>query len=316
MPDNDGATQPADDAGVAVADDDVESVLQALDESLNIQALQDRALHLWEVDKASAMDLGVALLAVRDAMSSHGAFAKWWRAAGLEENRVYYCIRLALGKVKPKAPPTPPFTLNRFNLAPLVHVSPPDTGKFRASGIYVTPKGTVATDGYLLARVSLPGGATNAPDKCGMLSLGMASRLAGDIKGTRATVAFDGNKVTATTFEGETTVAAGVGIMPNYERQFDKVAQEPVICKGHINPHNLMRMLEGVVAFDDVKVAITDSFIRFVASNHDGQTFDGLLVHNLLTPEAARAQQEAVEAAGTRAGMAQLQVESILSDVP
>jgi hypothetical protein len=33
-------------------------------ESLNIKALQDRALELWAVDQASALELGRALLAV------------------------------------------------------------------------------------------------------------------------------------------------------------------------------------------------------------------------------------------------------------
>lgn len=69
-------------------------------ESLNIKALQEAALQLWAVDQASALELGRALIAVRDAMTEHGAFAKWFREAEMEGNRVYYCIRKAEGKVR------------------------------------------------------------------------------------------------------------------------------------------------------------------------------------------------------------------------
>ncbi len=67
--------------------------------SLSVDALQRRALALWEKDKGSAQQLGAALLAVQAAMPK-GAFADWWRKHGLEENRVYYCIREAQGKDK------------------------------------------------------------------------------------------------------------------------------------------------------------------------------------------------------------------------
>jgi hypothetical protein len=69
-------------------------------ESLNIQALQKRVLELWKADQSSALELGKALITTRDAMrDAHGDFAKWFRQAGLSENRVYYCIRLAEGKI-------------------------------------------------------------------------------------------------------------------------------------------------------------------------------------------------------------------------
>jgi DNA modification methylase len=73
----------------------------AASESLKVQVLQTEALKLWEVDQTSALELGRALIAVRDAMPKHGAFAEWFREAGMEENRVYYCIRKAEGKVSP-----------------------------------------------------------------------------------------------------------------------------------------------------------------------------------------------------------------------
>src|SRR5947209_4832647 len=98
-------------------------------ESLNIQALQQRALELWAVDQTSALELGRALIAVREAMrEEHGAFAKWFRANELEENRVYYCIRKAEGKVDPPPPEPTKVFLNRNNLA-LVKYAPPENGK-------------------------------------------------------------------------------------------------------------------------------------------------------------------------------------------
>lgn len=75
-------------------------------QSLKIQALQEVALKLWELDQASALELGRALIAVRDALPKR-AFAEWFRAAGMEENRVYYCIRKAEGKVSPEIVPAP-----------------------------------------------------------------------------------------------------------------------------------------------------------------------------------------------------------------
>ena len=73
-------------------------------QSLNIQALQKRTLELWKADQCSARELGKSLITLRDAMKdAHGDFAKWFRKAGLSENRVYYCIRLAEGKIDPSA---------------------------------------------------------------------------------------------------------------------------------------------------------------------------------------------------------------------
>ena len=69
-------------------------------QSLNIQALQRRVLELWKADQSSALELGKALVTTRDAMrDAHGDFAEWFDKAGLSENRVYYCIRLAEGKI-------------------------------------------------------------------------------------------------------------------------------------------------------------------------------------------------------------------------
>jgi len=70
-------------------------------ESLNLQALQKSVLQLWKKDQLSAIELGKALITLRDAMKdAHGDFAKWFSEAGLDENRVYYCIREAEGKNK------------------------------------------------------------------------------------------------------------------------------------------------------------------------------------------------------------------------
>lgn len=70
-------------------------------QSLNIQALQKNVLQLWKKDQFSARELGKALITLRNAMKdAHGEFAKWFGEAGLDENRVYYCIREAEGKNK------------------------------------------------------------------------------------------------------------------------------------------------------------------------------------------------------------------------
>ena len=59
-----------------------------------------RALELWRSDQSSAMELGLAVLAVRAALHNrHGAFKKWWQDNKLSQARVSYCMRLASGKV-------------------------------------------------------------------------------------------------------------------------------------------------------------------------------------------------------------------------
>jgi hypothetical protein len=68
---------------------------------LNIQLLQKDVLRLWKADNDSALELGKALINLRDAMKdAHGNFAQWFKDAGLVKNRVYYCIREAEGKNK------------------------------------------------------------------------------------------------------------------------------------------------------------------------------------------------------------------------
>ncbi len=69
-------------------------------ERLNIQLLQRKALSLWATDETRAIDLGHALIAVRDAMfqQGHGNFAQWCRQNRIRKNRVNNCIRRAEGK--------------------------------------------------------------------------------------------------------------------------------------------------------------------------------------------------------------------------
>jgi hypothetical protein len=67
---------------------------------LNIQLLQKEVVSLWNKDNESARELGKALITLRDAMKdAHGNFAQWFKDSGLAKNRVYYCIRLAEGKI-------------------------------------------------------------------------------------------------------------------------------------------------------------------------------------------------------------------------
>ncbi len=136
-------------------------------ENLEIQALQTRALELWEIDKASALELGRALIAVRAAMlqQGHGAFTDWWRENDLDENRVYYCIRKAEGKIPATKEAALAFTLNARNLA-VAGIAPQINqfdGKFKMPVVKVDENGTTATDGFILARVSLPSGNESVP---------------------------------------------------------------------------------------------------------------------------------------------------------
>ena len=65
-----------------------------------IQGLKARALELWRSDQSSAMELGLAVLAVRAALRNrHGAFKKWWQDNKLSQARVSYCMRLASAKL-------------------------------------------------------------------------------------------------------------------------------------------------------------------------------------------------------------------------
>lgn len=149
----------------------------ANDESLNIKALQETALKLWVVDQTSALELGRALIDVRDAMTEHGAFAKWFREVGMEESRVYYCIRKAEGKVKsiPKDE-EPAFLLNNRNLA-VAKIAPINEGRFiGGTSIHVGKNGTTATDGWVLVRVSLPPDSP-VPDNEGQIPADMVPRL-------------------------------------------------------------------------------------------------------------------------------------------
>jgi hypothetical protein len=300
-----------------------ETVEEALpDQSLNIKALQERALALWEVDQASALELGRALIAVRDAMQEHGAFAQWWRGAGLEENRVYYCIRKAEGKVKPALVPQRPFTITKDNLAPLLGVSPKSDGKSTATGIYLSANGTFATDGWLLTKVSLPAGA-KAPDKGGMLPLDFASRLAKDLAGSVrpiAEITFDGDEVTGTTHEMATTAKLAPGQFPNVDGIYTKLEQDSVILSGSISAANLKRLAESAQAFcgdDTVDIRITDKFVHISATKSADatQVLDTLMVHSLRSPAGWRALRADAELGRSRVGMAQLQAEEILCDV-
>ena len=174
-------------------------------ENLNIKALQDRALELWAVDQASALELGRALLAVREAMrEQHGAFAQWFRENGLEENRVYYCLRRAEGKVSPPPPkPGPPIALTNLNTC-IAKYAPKITGKFTRAAVCVDSNGTTVTDGYTILQVSLPPD-TPAPSHAGLVPAHFLARLAGE---KNCELTFCGENVSAATLEQTSTVRA------------------------------------------------------------------------------------------------------------
>lgn len=146
-------------------------------ESLNIQApeeeitdkfevLEARALELYARDQDSALELGKALIAVRDALKEiHGAFTAWYRDHDLDENRVHYCIRKMEGKITPSKKravtslemPEADFVLNTHNLH-VANFAPARDGKHRAACVRVDGNGTTATDGFVVVQVSLPMG--------------------------------------------------------------------------------------------------------------------------------------------------------------
>jgi hypothetical protein len=71
---------------------------QALE--LEVEPLQQQAVKIWNDDKRTARELGRVLNKVQDVMikMGRGAFQKWWTSAGMEKNRVYYCMRLVSPK--------------------------------------------------------------------------------------------------------------------------------------------------------------------------------------------------------------------------
>ena len=126
-------------------------------EKLNIKLLQDEALRLWAVDEYSAIELGHALIALKEAMK-HGEFIKWYQQAGMKKWRVDYCIREAKGKRRSGSKKeAPAFQLNHLNLN-LGNGASVNEGKHGCTSIHVGKNGTTSFDGVLVQRISLPPG--------------------------------------------------------------------------------------------------------------------------------------------------------------
>ncbi len=250
-------------------------------ESLNVQVLQQRALELWEVDQTSALELGRALIAVRDAMQEHGAFAKWFRANELEENRVYYCIRKAEGKVDPPAPEPAKVSLNRNNLV-LARYAPPENGKYVVALVRVGPDGTTITDGFKIMRVGLPAGSTCTE------SVAVPTAFMAGISGP-AELSFGRDWVSVTSGD-ITQTTKGTSNFPAYEKIFaenppcqNKVPESGVAFE--INVHHLSQILQalnevaagkGQLA-EQAKISIRAGMLRVDFRRSDGQTFEGFV---------------------------------------
>lgn len=268
-------------------------------ESLEIQALQARALELWEVDKTSALELGRALIAVRDAMPAHGDFTKWWRAHDLDENRVYYCIRKAEGKEKSTQPQAQGFLLNRRSLA-VARVATTATAKYNVPVLHVGPAGTTATDGYLMVRTSLPPNMPQPSGEGGLLPRDLALRLMaeagngfdGSGRGGPVEVHLGKKGITATGADGIT-----ISSPPPDQQQFPAIdsflndlGKHAVWCKGNMNLAMLKKLVESAEAFgsDRVEITITDAHIRFDAEHVVDagrvQKYCGMFGHALKTP--------------------------------
>jgi len=247
-------------------------------ETLNIKALQDRALKLWEVDQASALDLGHALCAVRDAMrEEHAAFAKWYRANGLEENRVYYCIRRAEGKTAQSAPAPMPVRLNKNNL--LLAKYAPQEGKYTHACVRVGPDGTTVTDGFTVMRVSLPEGSACAESSV------VPSPFMANLSGP-AELTFGRDAVTAKSGNITQTTAKYTRDFPNAESVINThpPCQDEVPNSGvafQVDVRALGRLLEALneVAAkgleDKAKISIWPDVLRADFICDDGQRFEG-----------------------------------------
>lgn len=209
-----------------------EVVIADKGESLNIQALQSRALELWGIDQASAIELGRALIAVRDAMEDqHGAFAAWWKGNDLEENRVYYCIRKAEGKIKtPFArEDAPSVWLNRANLA-IAKLAPKNDSRYGAfSGVHVGSKGTTITDGFLLVRVSLPPDSAIETDH--VVPAALLTRLSNS---NSCKLTFAKDEIAATT-DDFTTTATAKERFPGVEKIIAAPFEESFVVQVNLN---------------------------------------------------------------------------------
>jgi hypothetical protein len=245
---------------------------------LNIQALQERALKLWEVDQASALELGRALCAVRDAMrDEHGAFARWYRENGLEENRVYYCIRRAEGKTA-QPTPTTAVRLNNANLA-VAKYAPPKVGKFVVDTVRLGPDGTTVTDGFLLLRVGLPAGETCA--EAGLIPGNFLSQIT-----EPSNVRFGRDTISITTGDVTQTVARpNASKFPDTEKVF--AANPPCTANvpadgvafgidiGYLS--RLVKALKEVAVEGTAKISVRNGMLRIDYLKPDGQKFEGVV---------------------------------------
>lgn len=257
-------------------------------ESLKLQALQERALELWEIDQTSALELGKALCAVRDAMrDEHGAFSKWYRANGLEENRVYYCIRRAERKAAQPTPAPVPVGLNKNNLALAKYALPHD--KFGVSCVRVGPDGTTTTDGFVLMRVSLPEGSTCA--ESGFVPAGFMSKLTGPVELTfgRDAISAKSDDITHTTVKCQGDFPPVEKIIDAHPPCQNDVAQSGIAFR--TNVHNLIRLLRamGEMAEKEVgynprtsvgynaRISVYPDILRVDFVSAEGQKFEGFV---------------------------------------
>jgi len=269
------------------------------EESLNIQALQQRALILWEADKESALELGKALIAVRDAMAhEHGAFTKWWRASELDENRVYYCIRKAEGKIKPETAPeaeeisVPGFVLNKHNLS-IAKLAPRNDGKLVVAAVHVGKEGTTVTDGLTIVRVSLPTqGNSEVPDVSGTISAPFLVRAAQNLPFGSCKLAIDkegGIQLFNRDGSGSTPPVC-TSTFPDVNRIINKKTP-PLLTFSIKNVRNLANLLAQAADFsgdgEGIRLAVhTDDAVRkgFATLridcdwNLEGQHFTGICV--------------------------------------
>ncbi len=252
-------------------------------ENLNIQGLQQKALDLWIADQASALELGRALIAVREAMEEHGAFTRWYTENELEENRVYYCIRKAEGKVKAPADkkPATEIVLNSHNLA-IAKLAPKDDNKFVCPAVHIGPKGTTVTNGFLLIRVSLPPESPIVESES-LVAPDFLTRLARENGNKLSRLEIEHDSVTATTLD-ETTLMAKIpkGTWPSTETLLAKVSAQEVTFRCHCDIKTLQALVASACEFNGADVPIEFEFRESVLflkpqPQHDNQSWFGMM---------------------------------------
>ena len=253
-------------SAAATADSAPAAPAEQQDQSLKIQALQAAALEAWERDKCGALELGHALIAVRDAMQGHGDFAAWWRGAGMDENRVYYCVRLAQGKIASKPTlPKEPYQVNAKMLAVARAVCPQLDGKFTKAAVHLGPDGLTTTDGFVLVRVGFQENASVPAGDGASVSRRFCENLLSVMDRRALVQIYAGKEQTkAVTLDGNIIAPAGSEFpIDQSQHILDGVAAKQTVIRFAVKKDSLQKLLEvAAMSPDDyIELRVTEEFL-------------------------------------------------------